>query len=243
MIIWYSGGIASAVAAWFAVRSFREEKRIVRIWIADEVVSDDLDDALRRVTGEDIIVIASAIYKSVDDVARKKRFVRSNYGAPCTSHLKRDVRLYVEKFIENEIPIRRQVFGFTEEERRRAERLQALMPEYELVFPLIEKNLTKADCLELARRHLAVPVLYQLGFRNNNCIGCVKSSSVSYWRRVRKYFPEMFQKRMELQKDLGFWFIPDLDVDADKEREEREKGGEGCSLFCAIAEQELSETD
>ncbi len=36
--------------------------------------------------------------------------------------------------------------------------------------------------------------MYDLGYPNNNCIGCVKGG-MGYWNKIRKDFPEVFQKR------------------------------------------------
>jgi hypothetical protein len=46
--------------------------------------------------------------------------------------------------------------------------------------------------------------MYRLGFRNNNCIGCVKArDSVDYWKRVRKYFPEVFSRMSGIERELN----------------------------------------
>lgn len=45
--------------------------------------------------------------------------------------------------------------------------------------------------------------MYSLGFRNNNCIGCVKSTSPTYWDRVRRHFPDVFKKRCEQSRAIG----------------------------------------
>lgn len=35
------------------------------------------------------------------------------------------------------------------------------------------------------------------------CIGCVKATSPTYWNTVRQHFPDEFQKRAELSRDIG----------------------------------------
>ena len=45
--------------------------------------------------------------------------------------------------------------------------------------------------------------MYSLGFKNNNCIGCVKATSAKYWDMVRRHFPEVFQRRAKQSRDIG----------------------------------------
>jgi hypothetical protein len=56
----------------------------------------------------------------------------------------------------------------------------------------------------LERVGIELPTMYKLGFRNNNCIGCVKArDNLDYWKRVRKHFPEQFERTAKLERDLG----------------------------------------
>jgi hypothetical protein len=45
--------------------------------------------------------------------------------------------------------------------------------------------------------------MYKLGFKNNNCIGCVKATSPAYWSHVRKHFPEVFERRARVSREIG----------------------------------------
>jgi hypothetical protein len=45
--------------------------------------------------------------------------------------------------------------------------------------------------------------MYELGYQNNNCIGCIKAQSPSYWNKIRVDFPEVFKIRAELSDELG----------------------------------------
>lgn len=57
-------------------------------------------------------------------------------------------------------------------------------------FPLIEAGLQKEDCFAaLQAAGIELPVMYRLGFDNNNCIGCPKGGN-AYWNLIRKHFPE-----------------------------------------------------
>jgi hypothetical protein len=50
---------------------------------------------------------------------------------------------------------------------------------------------------------IKLPEIYNLGFPNANCIGCVKSQSPTYWNLVRKHFPEVFEERVEQSRKIG----------------------------------------
>lgn len=108
------------------------------------------------------------------------------------------------------------MFGYTVEERDRAERLCRAYPEINASFPLIEKNLTKENCIGLVKElGIEVPMMYRLGFNNNNCIGCVKGGA-GYWNKIRKHFPDQFERMATIEREVGHscikgTFLDDLD--------------------------------
>ena len=46
------------------------------------------------------------------------------------------------------------------------------------------------------------PTMYDLGYNNNNCIGCVKGGK-GYWNKIRKDFPDVFAERAKLERLIG----------------------------------------
>jgi hypothetical protein len=44
--------------------------------------------------------------------------------------------------------------------------------------------------------------MYQLGYKNNNCIGCVKGQA-GYWNKIRQDFPDRFQQMAQIERKLG----------------------------------------
>jgi hypothetical protein len=95
------------------------------------------------------------------------------------------------------------VLGFTYDEIKRHERF--ILTERSNVIPvLIDLKITKKDCFDyLLSEGIKLPAIYDLGYPNANCIGCVKATSPTYWNHVRQTFPDVFQKRLEQSKGLG----------------------------------------
>jgi hypothetical protein len=96
-----------------------------------------------------------------------------NYFYPCTNWLKKRVRKrWEEAHAGEDITY---VWGMDMNEQHRADRLVEGMPQFEHEFPLIDKQLTKAEAHGiLASLGIKRPVMYDMGYSNNNCIGCVR---------------------------------------------------------------------
>tara|TARA_R100001530_G_scaffold88084_2_gene61317 strand:+ start:376 stop:1152 length:777 start_codon:yes stop_codon:yes gene_type:complete len=197
-IVWFSCGAASAVAAKIATQQY--DDCLVAYCDTSSTEHPDNLRFLRDVEkwiGQPILMLKSDKYKDTWDVWNKTRYLVGVAGARCTSELKRAVR---EKF-QREDDIH--VFGYTLEERHRAERFEKSYPELDAQWILIENELSKDDCLGfLWKAGIEIPAMYKLGFRNNNCIGCVKGSS-GYWVKTRKIFPEVFKRMALLERELN----------------------------------------
>jgi 3'-phosphoadenosine 5'-phosphosulfate sulfotransferase (PAPS reductase)/FAD synthetase len=138
----------------------------------------------------------------------------------------------VRKYFQAQNPtIELQVFGMSAEEKHRAERLLSDGNNY--AFPLIDANYTKADCYQiLGAERIELPVMYKLGFNNNNCIGCVKGGK-GYWNMIKKHFPDYFNKMAALEREIGRSCIKNkfLDELLPTEGDHKEPDIE-CGLFC-----------
>ena len=114
-----------------------------------------------------------------------------------------------------------------------------LVDTYENVLPiLIDAELSKTDCFEIIESAgIELPYIYKLGYPNANCIGCVKSSSPTYWNLVREKHPEVFEQRAGQSKRIKCKlvklkgkriYLDELPADA--------KGGKiksyECGIFC-----------
>jgi len=151
--------------------------------------------------GKGILVEQSPL-ESVDNACRMARFIKNrNGGAACTRRLKRDVN---KKFECDHIGMLRIVWGFDCTEKTRMQRVQQSMPNHEHIFPLAENNMTKQDAHQaLAAAGIKRPAMYDLGYHNNNCIGCIKGG-MGYWNKIRIDFPDVFSARSRLERDIGF---------------------------------------
>ncbi len=197
---WFSFGVSSFISC------FIERKTIDR-YIAI-YVPDQHEDSMRflhdceKVLGKEIEIIQSEKYHSLTQVIEETGCMNTVYGAPCCRLLKKDVR----KSWELKNPGRHTyVWGYDVSEKNRADRIAQELSHHDHVFPLIRAGLTKRDCHGiLSRMHLGPerPKLYNLGFPNNNCIGCVKQGQNS-WILCRKYFPEVFQERVRQERMIG----------------------------------------
>ena len=187
-----------------------------------------------KLLGRQITVMKSSMYKDVDDVIERKRFVNGPFGAACTKALKRDVR---KEWELTHLGMHTYVWGFDVNEKSRAERVVESMTRYKHEFPLIDNQLTKQDAHGLAKKlGLKRPVMYDMGYSNNNCIGCVKGG-MGYWNKIRVDFPEVFERRAKQERMIGHSCIKGVyldELDPSRGRMEKEVM-EDCSILCQIA--------
>jgi hypothetical protein len=149
--------------------------------------------------GQEILLLRSAKYQDTWDVFEKTKWLIGVNGARCTTELKKLVRREFQRHDDV------QVFGFTADKREqeRARQFVANNPEAHARFPLIEQGLTHADCAALlAESGVSIPAMYRLGYRNNNCIGCVKGGA-GYWNKIRVDFPEVFARMAALERAMN----------------------------------------
>lgn len=203
IVVWFSCGAASAVAAKLAVDKYgKENVRIVNNFIKEEHEDNRrfLKD-VERWLGVTIESCVSEKYpnQSCVEVWAERKYMSGVGGAPCTGELKKKAR----QAWENKNNFDAIVLGFTVDEIKRHERF--VTTERENVLPLlIEAGLTKQDCFRIiAEARIALPEIYKLGFPNANCIGCVKATSPTYWNHVRKTFPDVFEQRAKQSREIG----------------------------------------
>jgi hypothetical protein len=201
-------------------------------------IDDQHPDSLRflrdaeKLIGKPIEILQSP-YQSVDAVMQQFRFVNSAHGAKCTEILKRRVRKEWE--VKQTEPLK-YVWGMDNGERKRIEPLKRANPNQEHLFPLVDEGLLKQDCHAIsARLGMKRPAMYDLGFHNNNCIGCVKQG-MYFWNLTRKYFPNIFALRAKREREIGHSCVKECfldELDPRRGREEDEISKE-CGIMCFI---------
>lgn len=196
---WFSCGAASAYAAKLAIDKYGDDCEVLYC----DTLKYEHPDNLRflrdceRWFGRKIKILKSNRYEDIYDVFEKTGRLVGPGGARCTTELKKNVRRRYE------VPEDRHIFGFTVEEKERINRFHRENPELDAEFILFDNGITKRDCLlALKNAHIEIPMMYKLGYKNNNCIGCVKGSA-GYWNKIRVDFPEMFDKMSKIERKLG----------------------------------------
>lgn len=198
-VCWFSCGAASAVATKIAIDDFGNQPlSVFSINLKREHPDNKrfLQDCAKWF-GRTVHEIADTKYNADPHEV----FLRTGYlvgpdGAACTRILKREVREAHQR------PNDRQVFGFTYEEQDRYDRFIDAN-NIHCDAPLIRHKLTKKDCLAMIdKAGIAIPAMYQLGYKNNNCIGCVKGGA-GYWNKIRIDFPDEFARISAIEQKMG----------------------------------------
>lgn len=204
IVVWFSCGVASAVALQETLRQYGQHHEVRAV--NNPVAEEDQDNRrflhdIERWLGIEIEVVGSTRYpdNSAVSVWAHRRFMNSPHGAVCTLELKKRVRQEWEDANKPDW----HVLGFTADEQKRHERF--VLTERNNVIPvLIDARLSKADCyMRIAEAGIEPPRVYKHGYPNANCIGCVKATSPTYWNLVREVHPDVFASRAAQSRELG----------------------------------------
>lgn len=201
VVSWFSCGITSAVASRLTIEKYRGIYPVVVAYC--DTSSEHLDNKrfladCERWFGQEITVLHSSTYTDVWDVFQKTNWLNGIEGARCSTEMKKRVR---QQFEDIEFDL--QIFGFHLKEESRAKRFVTNNPEVMVEFPLIDGKLSKSDCLHMVRdAGIEVPYMYKMGYKNNNCIGCVKGAK-GYWNKIRRDFPEVFDRMAKEERRLN----------------------------------------
>ncbi len=242
-VAWFSCGAPSAVAAKLTVQAHPGASVVYCDTGGEHPDNARFLADCERWFGVGVTVLRNPKYKDHFDVARKERFINGPHGAKCTAVLKRQLREAYQR------PDDVHVWGFTAEEAGRRLDFEDRFPELESEWPLIEAGLYRDDCLGIIRRAgIAIPAMYLLGYRNNNCVGCWKGKK-GYWNKVRRDFPAAFAEAAEICRSVGRspiaeggvpLMLDDLPPDAGRYEEEPEVQ---CGIGCHLVDLEIRQRD
>lgn len=241
VLVWYSDGAASAVAAKLAVEKYGDRCEVVKC----DTTGDEHEDNLRfrkdveRWIGREVVLIRSEKYIGIDDVFERTRWISGPQGARCTTELKKLVRIAYQR------PDDIHVFGYTADEWKRARDFEMANPDLTCDWILVESFVRKTDCHRIIREAgIKQPMMYVLGFDHNNCKGCGKATSAAYWARTRLHFPDVFARRARQSREIGARlarlngvrvFLDEIPADYPIDGPD---GNIECGPFCGMDEQE-----
>lgn len=201
--VWFSCGAASAVAAKLTLEQYPScDVRIINNPVVEEHPDNerflkDVADWLKR----PVEFATSSEYPNASavEVWEKRKYMAGVAGAPCTMILKKQARQEWERIHRPDY----HVLGFTVDELPRLRRF--IQTERGNVLPVLAAaGYTKQMCYDrLLAEGIRPPAMYDLGYPNANCIGCVKAASPTYWNHVRKTHPDVFAQRAAQSRTIG----------------------------------------
>lgn len=214
VLVWFSCGAASAVAAKLAVEKYGDQCKVL---YCDTLKYEHTDNArfmgdVSAWIGADIKILKSDKYEDIFDVFAKTGWLIGVGGARCTTELKRNVRKAYER--AGDI----QIFGLTADEETRIERFEDQNPMVNAEWILQATNTAKADCYRILQQAgIALPTMYLMGYNNNNCIGCVKGQA-GYWNKIRVDFPEAFARMAKVERQMDVAINKSYAIDGKRKR-------------------------
>ena len=203
-VCWLSGGGSSFISAYLARDT------------VNELIFIDIDDQTRdtlRFVNECAdylrlpLTILKSHYGSVKNVVRQFRYINGVAGAKCTDVLKRRPRKEWER--EHSEYALTYIWGFDKRETARAKRIVETNSDQTHLFPLIDNLVNKKRAHGvLSKIGIKRPDMYEMGYPNQNCKGCVKGG-MGYWNKIRVDFPDVFESRAKLEREIGATCLKD----------------------------------
>lgn len=205
-IAWYSAGVSSAVAT-----KLSNPDRIFYNPVAD--MHPDTPRFIRDCAawfGKPIEFMCGRV-SSVEDACRLSSCltIPRSFTA-CTKHLK----IAVRKEWERSNPGRHlYIWGLDCDEVDRAQGIIERNPLQDHEFPLIKAGMSKKEAHGfLAKAGIKRPAMYDEGYPNNNCLGCIRGK-LGYWNKIRIDYPRIFESRAKLERLIGHSIIPGIYLD------------------------------
>jgi hypothetical protein len=180
--------------------------------------------------GKKIEILKSPL-GSVEKCCLSCQFIRSPHDAACTNRLKKRVRKQWE--YEN-VGRHTYVWGFDCNEQHRAEGTTIAMTNYNHLYPILNKTKIEVHGI-LKKAGIKRPFMYDLGYHNNNCIGCVRGG-MGYWNKIRIDFPDIFLKRSIMERKIGAHILKECYLDELEPNRGREQKiiVPDCGIYCEI---------
>lgn len=197
-LVSFSCGVPSAIAAKMAVEKYGNK---ALIYYCNTFKFEHPDNVrffkdVEKWLGVQIKVLSSEEYTDIKDVWNKTGWLIGPGGARCTTELKKIPRMKFQEVDDVHI------LGFTFEEKKRIIKFGERNPELIVENILFDNKITRTQCFRLIKSAgIEEPFMYKLGYKNNNCIGCVKGG-MGYWNKIREDFPEVFKEMAERERQM-----------------------------------------
>jgi len=214
IVVGFSGGVTSAWAAGWALRTFAPAS--VSILFHD---TKEEDEDTYRFIKEMAAALGKPITersdgRSVTELFRDEGAIANNRMAFCSRILKAEQgQKYIDELRAGGATEIVKVIGFTAMEWQRIQRatMHAERDGVAVRFPLVEEKITKqqaADwCISLG---VQPPRMYRWS-EHANCVGCVRGGK-AYWLKVRENRPDVFDQRSALENEFGHTILKDTSL-------------------------------
>lgn len=236
VLVWFSRGAASTIALKLAVEKYGASG-IEVLYCPIKQEHKDGERYQRDVSqwlGVEIKELRSKEFPEMDiyEVFRKHQYIAGIGGARCTRSLKREVRMAYQWEEDTH------VFGYTADEtmplcknplKDRVRGFERDNPALFCDWLLVEAGIVKADCYRIIQdAGITLPLMYRMGYRNHNCICCVKGGA-GYQNKCRRDFPEEFAEMARFSRAMGVklvkvdgvrMFLDELPPDAGRYQDE-----------------------
>jgi len=213
IIVTLSGGKSSAWCAYWALKNFDREKVILYFndtkWEHPDLYRflNDLSDFLQHP------IIEDSDGRSPEQLFYDHRALANNRMPFCSRVLKAE---RLQKYYRDGDIL---IFGIGKNEYKRAKRLVSIYQTIsakknkwcKLMFPLITENVTNDDINKFFKSiKVKLPLLYDLGFRHNNCSGgCVRAGK-KQWKLLYDKLPEVYKERERVEKEVREFLRKDI---------------------------------
>ena len=198
VLCWFSCGAASACAAKLAICKYGDACEVL---YCDTLRYEHPDNVrfmadVSKWIGREIKILQSEKFSDIYDVFDKTGWLVGPAGARCTTELKKLPRRDYSQ------PDDLHIFGLRADEQKRINQFEINNPELTCEWNLLNAGMGRLDVLQMVKSAgIELPAMYRLGYKNNNCIGCVKGQA-GYWNKIRVDFPEVFAKMAAQERKM-----------------------------------------
>lgn len=207
IIVGFSGGVTSAWCAGWALRNFPKNEIVLLFHDTKEEDDDTYRFIHEMSTKLDIPITERSDGRSLTELIYDENMIPNNRVPFCSRVLKIEPgEKYIAELREAGITDIQKIFGFSALEERRVQVQTAMGWKlgFTARFPMIEDGITKQQAADWCQCTMGVrlPRMYKWS-EHANCPGCFRGGK-AYWLNVQTHMPEVFQRRMKLEKELGY---------------------------------------